>query len=86
MQIGNFGANVHGEERAVNLSSQAMMTVYKNQNEAIIEGANEIQKQAMENLHRANQPIIISTDMTYTKRGYHSPSGHAALICDGCRC
>jgi len=83
LQIGNFGANVHGEERAVNLSSQAMMTVYKNQNEAIIEGANEIQKQAMENLHRANQPIIISTDMTYTKRGYHSPSGHAALICDG---
>ena len=83
LQIGNFGANVEGEERAVNLSSKAMMTVYKQQNDEIIEGADRIQKETMANLQRANKPITISTDMTYTKRGYHSPAGHAALICNG---
>ena len=83
LQIGNFGANVEGVERAVNLSSKAMMTVYKQQNDEIIEGADRIQKSAMADLYRANKAVTISTDMTYTKRGYHSPAGHAALICNG---
>ena len=83
LQIGNFGANVEGEDRAVNLSSQAMMKVYKEQNAAIIEGSERRQRVEMENLMRANKKVIISTDMTYTKRGYHSPAGHAALICNG---
>lgn len=83
LQIGNFGANVEGVERAVNLSSKAMMNVYKQQNDEIIERVERIQKSEMANLYRANKPVTISTDMTYTKRGYHSPAGHAALICDG---
>ena len=83
LQIGNFGANVEGEDRNVNLSSPAMMKVYREQNDAVIEGSEKIQRAEMECLFRANKKIIISTDMTYTKRGYHSPAGHAALICDG---
>ena len=83
LQVGNFGANVEGVDRSINLSTKSMMTVYKEQNDQIIQGADQIQKAAMDDLHRANKGITISTDMTYTKRGYHSPAGHAALICDG---
>ena len=83
LQIGNFGANVEGEERAVNLSSSAMKSVYKQQNDHIIEGAEARQKAEMENLHRANKMLTFSTDMCYAKRGYHSRAGHAALICNG---
>ena len=83
LQIGNFGANVEGEDRNVNLSSPAMMKVYKEQNDAVIEGSEALQRAEMECLMRANKKVIISTDMTYAKRGYHSPAGHAALICDG---
>ena len=83
LQVGNFGANVEGVDRSVNLSTKSMMTVYNVQNDEIIQGAHRIQKAAMDDLHRANTGITISTDMTYTKRGYHSPAGHAALICNG---
>ena len=83
LQIGNFGANVYGEERVVNLSTVAMTKVYKQQNEEIILGAERIQRMEMNHLMRANRNVILSTDMTYAKRGYHSPVGHAALICEG---
>ena len=59
LQVGNFGANVEGVDRSVNLSTKSMMTVYKEQNDEIIQGAHRIQKAAMEDLHRANKAITI---------------------------
>ena len=81
LQVGNFGAEVHGESRSINLFTAASTRTYKEQNDVIIEGAEKIHKAEVERLVQANKPIIISTDMCYAKRGYHSPAGHAAIIC-----
>ena len=81
LQVGNFGANVHGEERSINLFTVASTKTYKEQNDAIIEGAERMHKIEVNRLVQANKSVIISTDMCYAKRGYHSPAGHAAILC-----
>ena len=83
LQIGNFGANVDGESRSINLFTVASSKTYKEQNNVIIQGAEAMQKAEIDYLYRANQKFVVSTDMCYAKRGYHSPAGHAALISNG---
>lgn len=82
LQVANFGADIDGKAQIVNLFTVASAKTYKQQNSVIIEEAETLQKMEVERLHQANEPIIISTDMCYAKRGYHSPAGHAALICN----
>ena len=83
LQIGNFGADIDGEAQSTNLFTRSIAKTYKEQNDVIIEGAEAIHRTEMDHLVRANLPVVMSTDMCYAKRGYHSPAGHAALICDG---
>ena len=82
LQVGNFGANVDGKEVGINLFSRQSMNIYKQQNQVIIDGAEQIHKAEVEDLFRANQDITISADGSYPKRGYHSPAGHVAFICN----
>ena len=82
LQIGNFGANVEGKECGINLASRQSMEIFKQQNQVIIDGADQIHKVEVDRIVQANQYVTISTDMCYAKRGYHSPVGHAALICN----
>ena len=83
LQVLNFGAIVDGEEYGINLFSKSSMNTYKQQNNEIIKGAEDMHKQEIDQLYRACKDVIISTDMCYAKRGYHSPAGHAALISGG---
>ena len=80
--MGNFGANVDGKEVGINLFSRQSMNVYKQQNQVIIDGAEQIHKEEVTDLFRANQDVTISADGSYPKRGYHSPAGHVAFICN----
>ena len=83
LQVGNFGAIVNGQECSTNLFTRNSMASYKEQNNVIIQGAEDMHKLEVERLFRANQNLIVSTDMCYAKRGYHSKAGHAALISGG---
>ena len=80
LQVGNFGANENGKEVGINLASRQSRKIYTEQNQVIIDSADQIHRREMDRLVQANKPITISTDMCYAKRGYHSPVGHAALI------
>ena len=80
LQIGNFGAIVDGKEKGINLFTRQSTAIFRQQNQAIIDGAKRIHKAEIDHLYRANRPLVLSTDMCYTKRGYHSPAGHAAII------
>ena len=82
LQVGNFGAIVDGKETGINLFTRQSTANFREQNQAIIDGAKRIHKAEVDHLFQANRPLILSTDMCYTKRGYHSPAGHAAIICD----
>ena len=82
LQIGNFGANVDGKEVGINLFTRNSSEIYKQTNQQIIDGAEQMHKEEVEHLFRANQAVTISYDASYPKRGYHSPAAHAALICD----
>ena len=82
LQVGNFGANVDGKEVGINLFSRQSMNIYKQQNQVIIDGAEQIHKEEVTDLFRANQDVTISADGSYPKRGYHSPAGHVAFICN----
>ena len=82
LQVGNFGANVDGKEVGINLFSKQSMNIYKEQNQVIIDGAEQIHKEEVDHLFRANQEVTVSGDGCYAKRGYHSPAGHVAFICN----
>ena len=69
LQVGNFGANVDGKEVGINLFSKQSMNIYKQQNQVIIDGAEQIHKEEVKDLFRANQGVIISGDGSYPKRG-----------------
>ena len=82
LQVGNFGANVEGKEIGINLFTRQSRSIYEQQNQEIIEGAKRIHQSEIKQLREINKPIKVSTDMCYAKRGYHSPAGHAAFICN----
>ena len=82
LQIGNFGANVDGKEVGINLFTRNSSEIYKRTNQQIIDGAEQMHKEEVEHLFRANQAVKISYDASYPKRGYHSPAAHGALICN----
>ena len=82
LQVGNFGANVDGKEVGINLSSRQSMNIYKEQNQVIIDEAEQMHKDEVAHLFQANEEVTVGGDGSYPKRGFHSPVGHASLICN----
>ena len=82
LQVANFGAIVDGEEYGINLFTTNSMNTFRKQNDQIIKGAENIHKDEVSKIYQANKGVTISLDGTYAKRGHHSPTGHAAMICN----